>query len=133
MKMTYNEIIKRIFNKSTITVVSVNNIFIDKYGYGNVELTDIESSLFINDLITYHVIELDSGNFETREMHYLLNEKYSSVKNGTRTIHFSQILEKIDDVSVHYGSHSNIRKRFQDFKNMIIRKQKLKNLENNEK
>ena len=126
--MTKNQIISRIFNLSEITYTATKFIYIDKYSDNHVEILDTNTILFFNDLLTFNILEMDSGNFETKEIHYRLNTNFYKNDNGTRTIFFNKILEEIDEVSKHYNSYSNIKGVFEDFKNKEIRKQKLKKL-----
>lgn len=122
--MTKNQIINRIFNLSEITYTSTKFIYIDKYSNNSIEISDVETKLFISDLLTYNILELDSGNFETKEMHYILHSDFYKNEHQNRIILFNKILERIEERTKIY----NIKKVFEDFKNKEIRKQKLKNL-----
>lgn len=126
--MIKNKIIIRIFNLSEVTYTSTKFVYIDKYSNNWIEISDINEILFMNDLLTFDILKVTSGNFETKELHYRLNENFYKTENGTRTIFFNRILEKIDEMSNYYNSYSNIKKVFEDFKINEIRKQKLNNL-----
>lgn len=128
--MTDYQVLKKIIHLSTVTInrnkSHIDYIEIDYY--------------FVSFLALLNILELDSGNFETHDNHYRLDENFIKRNNNTRTILLNEIqkqFEKVDDNLV-YSLPGNIsfdpktakdaKKVFFKLKNDLLRKKKLERL-----
>lgn len=129
--MNNYQVFVNIINFATITI-SNNKAYINKYKIDNSEI----DKWFIDMLVILDFIELDSGNFETNEKHYIINNKYVKIKftNDDKLIKIIN-LNKFEKVlknhilslykDVHFEKVKNI---YEKFKINNIRKQKLEKL-----
>lgn len=79
--------------KGAVITETKNGIFINKYVY-DYSCKEISYSLF-NTLYNIGLITLDSGNFETFEKHYILNENYVTMKNNIKHVNLKKITDLI--------------------------------------
>jgi hypothetical protein len=130
--MTNYEIFKKIINFSTITILEekvgknlVETVaYIDKYKYDGEKINDY---YFIKTLIYLEILEIDSGNWETRERHYKLNNKYimrtypdyifdginiKKLKNKLMKPYLIESVKELQNIFLKYETH-------------LLRKQKL--------
>ena len=132
--MTNYEVFKKIINLSTITIVKDKAAYINKYN-SNFETIDYA---FAKLLINFEILELDSGNFETAEQHYMLNDKYiimnSDYKLSGIDVKKIEIDLKIPIVNKSWFGWSDnffeIQNIFLKFKKNTIRKEKLLKIKN---
>lgn len=133
-------ILKKIIYGSEVTInrmPSTNNPFqiiresyLDKY---NIKICKVDIDL-IEALIEMNIIECYSGNFDTQERHYLLNDKFISFENNTRIIKLGEIWKAILLNNTKYISlpenriQKKIQNAFSELKNQLLRKEKLKML-----
>lgn len=68
--------------------------YLDLYGKYHKELTYIE---FIKTLINIYIIEFNEGNWENKESHYRLNDKYYYYKNNIKYIKLYDICNIINN------------------------------------
>jgi predicted NAD-dependent protein-ADP-ribosyltransferase YbiA (DUF1768 family) len=127
--MTSYQILKSILHGATITIIDTT-AYLDKYK-STYCVVDFK---FIKQLIYMDIIEKDSGNFETREEHYLLNDKFIKFDDKTRqkTILLKTMDEhatSIKNVPKH-SPYLEFEKAFEKIKHNVIRKKKLEKLEN---
>ena len=120
-------VLKRILYGAEVTVVG-KEAYLNKYriGYQKIDINNI------NILILLEIIEFDSGNFSTGERHYRLGESFYSVKDKIKTIHFGKIGECIES-NKHklYPGSNELEKAYNDLRNQLLRKEKLKKIESN--
>ena len=128
--------IKRILNLSEVNVIG-KQAYLDRYKINNVEI-DYKLVLL---LITFGILELDSGNFETGEENYFLNDVFIFIDRtdeNKRIILLSKIIERLNDQRYYFiqnydfDKHIETRKIFSKIRNNYIRKQKLLKLKNPE-
>jgi len=128
--------IKRILNLSEVNVIG-KQAYLDRYKINNVEIDYKLVSL----LITFGILELDSGNFETGEENYFLNDVFIFIDRtdeNKRIILLSKIIERLNDQRYYFiqnydfDKHIETRKIFSKIRNNYIRKQKLLKLKNPE-
>ena len=128
--------IKRILNLSEVNVIG-KQAYLDRYKINNVEI-DFKLVLL---LITFGILELDSGNFETGEENYFLNDKFIFIDRtdeNKKIILLTKIIERFDEQkfyftqSFDFDRHIEIVKIFYKIKSNYIRKEKLIKLKNPE-
>lgn len=126
----YN-ILMRILNGSTITTIQFNNAIIDKYE-NNPQKIDTE---FVRLLHTMEFIEHDSGNLETGENHFLLNDKFITFKEKYKIVSISKIdkqMETYKRCNIWYISGNKqfeeFEKAYEKVKIKSIRKEKIKRI-----
>lgn len=128
--------IKRILNLSEVNVIG-KQAYLDRYKINNIEIDYKLVSL----LITFGILELDSGNFETGEENYFLNDVFIFIDRtdeNKRIILLSKIIERLNDQRYYFiqnydfDKHIETRKIFSKIRNNYIRKQKLLKLKNPE-
>ena len=128
--------IKRILNLSEVNIDGTQ-AYLDRYKINNIEIDYKLVSL----LITFGILELDSGNFETGEENYFLNDVFIFIDRtdeNKRIILLSKIIERLNDQRYYFiqnydfDKHIETRKIFSKIRNNYIRKQKLLKLKNPE-
>ena len=126
--MTDYQILKKILHGSEVTIEN-NNAWLDRY---KTSYTEVDW-YFCMMLFQIKIIDVDTGNFETGETHYFLNDKF--VTYDEKNIkHIS--IKKIDDELKKIIGYNNfptfvrLSKAFDKIKNNTIRKTKLEKLEN---
>lgn len=125
--------IKRILNLSEVNVVG-RQAYLDRYKINSVK---IDYKLVVL-LIVFDILQLDSGNFETYEENYFLNDKFIHRTNdNNKIILLSKIIERFNEQvyftqGYDFDKHIETLKNFQKIKNNYIRKEKLIKLKNPE-
>jgi hypothetical protein len=120
-------VLKKILYGAEITVVNGMEAYLNKYrtGYQKIDI------VHFNVLILLGIIEFDSGNFETGERHYRLGESFYTIKDKVKTIHLGKIgecVESYSNVAKSYPGFNELEKAYNEIKNQIIRKLKLKKI-----
>lgn len=117
--MTDYQALKKILRLATVTV-NKKNAYIDYYNKINYSIVSI--------LILLDIIEKESGNFDTGDNHYRLNEKFISVGDKI-TISFKKIEEALmNDKVYHFKQIQDLKCIFDKVKIDLQRKIKLENL-----
>jgi len=117
----------KILNGAVITETRNGN-FINKYVF-DCSCHELRKDLF-NILYNIELIELDSGNFETHERHYMLNEKYISIKNNIKCVNLKEITNLIQCRSHIFYVTTEFCDAYFSIKKDIERKRKLNKLRN---
>jgi hypothetical protein len=123
--MTDYQILKNILYGAEVTIES-NKAWLDRYKTSYNEI-DFDFAMM---LFQIKIIDVDSGNFETGETHYFLDDKFVKVDNKIRHISIKKIdeqLKKIIGYNV-FPTFVRLSKAFESIKNNEARKQKLKKL-----
>ena len=116
--------IKRILNLSEVNVIG-KQAYLDRYKINNVEI-DYKLVLL---LITFGILELDSGNFETGEENYFLNDKFIFIDRtdeNKKIILLTKIIERFNEQkfyftqSFDFDRHIEIVKIFYKIKSNYI-------------
>jgi activator of 2-hydroxyglutaryl-CoA dehydratase len=128
-------ILKKIICGAEITTIDgLVECCLNKYNSKPYEIIDRE---LIKTLIEMDIIEFESGNFETHERHYRLNDKFVSRENNVKTIKIGAIWKAILTNNCQYiylPKHSmqmEIQNSFSELKNQLLRKEKLKKINEN--
>lgn len=125
--INYYDITKKILFGSEVTLTNDKEAYLGRYD----EIVDYN---FCFALTTREIIELDSGNWETGEEHYKLNEKFIRWEKSTRFI-LINILESDLEKATSYIQPQTITYHLTEFLNAVkviklndMRKQKIKKL-----
>ena len=123
------DILRKIIYGAEITIVNDTDAYLNKYRNASQKI-DIS---YANILLFLKIIGFDSGNFETGERHYRLEEPFYSVKDKIKTIHLGKIGECIESHKpayyVTYPVFKELEKAYNDLRNQLLRKEKLKKIE----
>jgi len=86
-------------------------------------------------LMQMEIIEESSGNFETHERHYTINDKFILFKDNIKCIEFGKIEKcillfnhKYKSISDNNSTNIKIEKFFYELKNKLLRKEKLEKI-----
>lgn len=126
------DILRQIIYGAEVTVCNFQ-CCLNKYNSKQYKIVDYE---LINALIGMNIIEQNSGNFETHECHYSLNENFLLRENNIKTIKIDDIYRAILINNCKYISlnehHINrrIENSFSELKIQLLRREKLKKIQN---
>jgi len=134
--MTDYQLLKRILHGAEVTIEK-DQAWLDRYktSYNEVDWD------FCMMLFQIKIIDVDTGNFDTGETHYFLDDKFVRFDEKTKIKHISikKIDEQLNDVKntlTNRGSNYNkfssfarIIEAFERIKNNSIRKSKLQKIE----
>ena len=123
--MTDYQILKRVLYGAEVTIES-NKAWLDRYKTSYNEI-DFDFAMM---LFQIKIIDVDSGNFETGETHYFLDDKFVRIENKIRYISIKKIDEQLKRIIGYnvFPTFVRLSKAFDKIKNNAIRKQKLKKL-----
>jgi hypothetical protein len=128
--MTDYQLLKKILHGAEVTIEK-NNAWLDRYKSSYAEVDwDFCMMLFQTKLI-----DIDTGNFETGETHYFLDDKFIRFdKKNVKHVSIKKIDTQIKDVRnnlTYYNKFSTfvrLLEAFDKIKNNTIRKQKLEKI-----
>ena len=125
--MTDYQTLKKIFYLSIVTL---------NKNKAHINYIEVDYNL-ISFLTLLNILELESGNFETHDNHYRLNEKYIKINNKIIHVSIKDIesdFERCDDNLYYKYSDSEVKSAkyikevFYKLKNNLQRKAKLEKL-----
>lgn len=128
--MTDYQVLKKIIHLSTVTI-NRNRAYID---YVEIDY------YFASYLTLLNILQLDSGNFETHDNHFRLNEDFIMINDKCRIILLNEIqkqFEKADNnlvyslpgnITIEAQTAKDAKKVFFKVKNDLLRKKKLEKL-----
>jgi len=133
--MTDYQLLKRILHGSEVTIEK-NDAWLDRYKSTYVKV-DWD---FCMMLFQIKIIDVDSGNFETGETHYFLDDKFIRFdEKNVKHVSIKKIDEQLKDVRnnlTNRGTYYNkfptfvrLLEAFDKIRNNTIRKSKLQKLE----
>ena len=126
-KMNKTQLLKSVLKGAEVTTVG-KEAYLNKYRYDHKKI-DLS---FVNILIFTKIIGVESGNFETGERHYRLEDFFYTVKNKIKTIHLKKIGECIEShKKMNFGvykSFDELIQAYETIKIQSIRKQKLEKI-----
>lgn len=114
----------RILNGSIVTEHHLEVYYLDRYSKRNKEVDDYE---LVKTLINIDFLEIESGNWETRERHFVINTKYVSYKDNVRYVNLKEFAEKLKNYSEMIVSN-RVKEVFFSVKKSMERKYKLEKL-----
>lgn len=128
--MNNSTLLYKIIKGSTITMTK-NVCYIDRYKSS----WSVVNSDFAQYLIYMEILEEDSGNFETGEVHYKLNEKFYYFKNKIKHIKLNEIELCINNFkyikTLSAGKIvTEIIEEYSKLKTKLLRKEKLQIINN---
>ena len=88
---------------------------------------EVNSPELIKTLINVDLLELESGNWDTRERHYILNTRYVSYEDGVRHVNLKKFTEKFKGYSFLIVS-DKVKQAYFSVKKSLERKYKLEKL-----
>jgi len=128
--MTDYKVFEKIIKFAEITLTKNRKAYINKY---KSDCEEIDYN-FIKTLINSDILSLESGNFETGEEHFMLDDKYIKIDNMYNLIGIDvKLMEKnleIPEGRKPRESFSILQKIFLRFKQNTIRKQKIQKINN---
>ena len=128
--MTDYQTLKKILHGSEVTIEN-NNAWLDRY---KTSYTEVDWD-FCMMLFQIKIIDVDTGNFETGETHYFLNDKFVKVQNKIRHISIKKIDDELKKIIGYnnFPTFVRLKEAFERIKRNTIRKTKLQKIEKIEK